>query len=111
MLKKRWYALKSRQGQGVVEYGILAGGVALVCLVAVAILRHKSSDLMGAVAGSLPGAHADDGGPFVSRKLVNTQQDTNGVVYLDPAHPGSLATNMGMPGIDALVVEGTDLAP
>ncbi|TWT58863.1 hypothetical protein KOR42_22500 [Thalassoglobus neptunius] len=111
MLKKLRNVLKSRKGQGMVEYGILVGGVALVCLVAVAILGHKSNDLMASVAASLPGAHADDQGPIVSGKLVNTQTDTNGVVYLDPTNPGSLATNMGMPGIETLVVEGADLAP
>lgn len=110
-MKKMLQILKSRKGQGMVEYGILVGGVALVCLVAVAILGHKASDLMGATAASLPGAHADDTGPIVSGKLVNTTADTNGVIYLDPANPGSLATNMGIPGIDALVVEGADLSP
>ena len=94
-----------------VEYGILVGGVALVCLVAVAILGHKSNDLMAACAASLPCAHDDDVGPIVSGKLVNTQQDTNGVVYLDPTSPGSMADNMGMPGIDTLVIEADDLAP
>ena len=111
MLKKLRNVLKSRKGQGMVEYGILVGGIALVCLVAVAILGHKSNDLLSATAASLPGAHADDNGGIVSGKLVNTQQDTNGVVYLDPTSPGSLAGNMGMPGIDSLVVEADDLAP
>jgi pilus assembly protein Flp/PilA len=111
MLRKSRSVLKSRKGQGLVEYGILVGGVALVCLVAVAILGHKSNDLMSAVAASLPGAHADDNGPIVSGKLVNTQTDTNGVVYLDPTSPGSMAGNLGMPGIDALVVEAEDLTP
>jgi len=110
-MKKMLRTLKSRKGQSLVEYGILVGGVALVCLVAVAILGHKSSDLLGATAASLPGAHADDQGPIASGKLVNTQADTNGVIYLDPTSPGSLATNMGLPGVDSLVVEGADLAP
>ena len=111
MLKKLRNVSKSRKGQGMVEYGILVGGVALVCLVAVAILGHKASDLLGAVAASLAGAHADDQGPIVSGKLVNTVVDTNGVIYLDPTTPGSLATNMGLPGIEVLVVEGALLAP
>ncbi|TWT58852.1 hypothetical protein KOR42_22390 [Thalassoglobus neptunius] len=111
MLRKLRNVLKSRKGQGMVEYGILVGGVALVCLVAVATMGHKSNDLMAACAAALPCAHDDDQGPIVSGKLVNTQQDTNGVVYLDPTNPGSLASNMGMPGIDTLVIEGGDLAP
>ena len=111
MLQKFRNVLKSKKGQGLVEYGILVGGVALVCLAAVAILGHKSNDLLATVAASLPGAHADDVGPIASGKLVNTVQDTNGVIYLDANTPGSLETNMGIPGITALVVEGGDLAP
>lgn len=103
--------LKNKKGQGMVEYGILVGGIALVCLVAVAILGHKANDLLAVSAAALPGAHTDDNGPIVSGKLVNTLQDTNGVVYLDTATPGSIAGNVGIPGADALSVEAADLAP
>ena len=110
MLKKICATLKSRKGQGLVEYGILVGGVALVCLVAVAILGHKSNDLIAVCAASLPCAHDDDIGPIVSGKLVNTQQDTNGVIYLDSS-TGSLSDNLGIPGAAALSIEAGDLAP
>jgi pilus assembly protein Flp/PilA len=111
MLTKLRNLLRNKKGQSLVEYGIIVGGVALVALVAVAILGHKTNDLIATVAASLPGAHADDVGPIVSGKLVNTQQDTNGVVYLDASTPGSIAANVGIPGIDALVVEAEDLVP
>ena len=111
MLKKLRNVLKSRKGQGLVEYGILVGGVALVCLVAVAILGHKANDLLAVTAGSLPGAHADDNGPIVSGKLVNTAQDTNGVIFLDGTDPGTLAGNLGIPGADQLSIEAEDLTP
>lgn len=111
MLQKLRNVLKSKKGQGLVEYGILVGGVALVCLVAVAILGHKTNDLLAVTAGALPGAHADDNGPIVSGKLVNTEQDTNGVIYLDTSEPGSIADNLGIPGANALSVEAEDLAP
>ena len=111
MLSKFRKMLQNRKGQSLVEYGILIGGVALICLAAVAILGHKSNDLIATVAAALPGAHDDDVGPIVSGKLVNTTQDTNGVVYLDASNPGSISGNVGIPGIDSLVVEAGDLAP
>ncbi|QDU39010.1 hypothetical protein Mal4_33430 [Maioricimonas rarisocia] len=111
MLSNSRKMLRNRKGQSLVEYGILIGGVALICLAAVAILGHKSNDLISTVAAALPGAHDDDIGPIVSGKLVNTSQDTNGVVYLDASSPGSIEGNVGIPGIGALVVEADDLAP
>lgn len=105
MLKRMRNVSKCRKGQSLVEYGILIGGVALICLAAVAILGHKSNDLIASVAAALPCAHDDDIGPIVSGKLVNTTQDTNGVVYLDASTPGSIEGNVGIPGIGALVVE------
>ncbi|MEZ6066726.1 MAG: class III signal peptide-containing protein [Planctomycetaceae bacterium] len=54
MLRKLNRILRNKKGQGLVEYGILVGGVALVCLAAVAILGHKTNDLVATVAGALP---------------------------------------------------------
>ena len=112
MLKKLRNVLKSRKGQSLVEYGILVGGVALVCLAAVAILGHKSNDLLASVAAAMPGAHADDNGPIVSGKLVNTAATgANGEIHLDATSPGSIEGNVGIPGIGALVVEPEDAFP
>jgi pilus assembly protein Flp/PilA len=110
MLTKLRNLLRNKKGQSLVEYGIIIGGVALVTLAAVAILGHKTNDLVASVAAALPGAHEDDVGPIVSGKLVNTTQDANGVIYLDASNPGSIANNVGIPGIDALVVEADELA-
>lgn len=109
MLTKLRNLLKNKKGQSLVEYGIIIGGVALVALAAVAILGHKTNDLIASVAASLPGAHEDDTGPIVSGKLVNTTQDaTTGAIYLNASAPGSIAGNVGIPGIDTLVVEPED---
>jgi len=45
VVQKLRRVLKNKKGQGLVEYGILVGGVALVCLAAVSILGHKTNDL------------------------------------------------------------------
>ncbi|MCA9072481.1 MAG: hypothetical protein KDA84_26335 [Planctomycetaceae bacterium] len=110
MLTKLRNVLRNKKGQSLVEYGIIIGGVALVTLAAVAILGHKTNDLVASVAAALPGAHADDQGPIASGKLVNTTTDDNGVIYLDASNPGSIGSNVGIPGIENLVVEGGDLS-
>jgi Flp pilus assembly pilin Flp len=73
-----------RKGAALVEYALLVAGVALICLVAVAILGHKTNDMIGATAATLPGAHVDDNGPIVAGKLVETVKDpTTGAITLD----------------------------
>lgn len=69
MLRKMF---RSKKGQGLVEYGLIIAGVALICAVAISIFGHKTSDLISAVSTVLPGAHADDNGPIVSGKLIET---------------------------------------
>ena len=104
MLLKLRRVLKSKKGQGLVEYGILVGGVALVTLAAVAILGHKTNDLVATVAAALPGAHADDNGPITSGKLVATTLNGSGLT-LDATSPGSIEDNLGIAGISQLVLE------
>ncbi|QDU16189.1 hypothetical protein CA11_40180 [Gimesia maris] len=104
MLKHFRKTLRSKAGQGLVEYGILVGGVALVTLAAVAILGHKTNDLVATVAAVIPCAHEDDTGPIVSGKLVATTSNGSGLV-LDVSNPGSFSSNLGITGVDALVVE------
>ncbi len=99
---------KNKKGQGLVEYGILVGGIALVALAATAILGHKTTDLIGTVAAALPGAHDDCVGPIISGKLVNTTAgaaETGTGLVLDASSPGSLAGNLGIAGAEGLVVE------
>jgi Flp pilus assembly pilin Flp len=67
---------RSKKGQGLVEYGLIIAGVALICAAAVSVFGHKTSDLIAAVATVLPGAHGDDNGPMVSGKLIETTAAT-----------------------------------
>ena len=62
----------NKKGQGLVEYGLIIAGVALICAAAVSVFGHKTSDLIAAVATVLPGAHQDDNAPMVSGKLIKT---------------------------------------
>ena len=59
MLKRLF---KNRKGAALVEYGLLIAGVALVSSAAVSMFGHKTSDLIGAMAAVLPGAHSGDNG-------------------------------------------------
>ncbi|MEZ6089998.1 MAG: class III signal peptide-containing protein [Pirellulaceae bacterium] len=78
--------LRNKKGQGLVEYGLIIAGVALICAAAVSVFGHKTSDLISAVATILPGAHADDNAPMVSGKLIETAEDaTTGGIALDVA--------------------------
>ena len=102
---------RNKKGQGLVEYGILVGGIALVCLAATAILGHKTNDLIATVAAVLPGAHAHSNAPIVSGKLVATTGDGDdgeaGALRLDVSGSRSMADNLGLDqgGLEALIVE------
>lgn len=74
---------RDRKGQGLVEYGLIIAGVALIAAVSVSIFGHKTSDLIAAVATVLPGAHADDNGPIVSGKLIETTGADDGPITLN----------------------------
>lgn len=67
---------RNRKGQGLVEYGLIIAGVALICAAAVSVFGHKTSDLISAVATVLPGAHGEDNGPITSGKLIETTAST-----------------------------------
>ncbi|MDB5341639.1 MAG: signal peptide protein [Schlesneria sp.] len=71
--------LKSKKGQGLVEYALLIAGVALISAAAVSTFGHKTSDLIAAVATVLPGAHQDDNNPIVSGHLIETKAGTGGI--------------------------------
>ena len=96
--------LRSKKGQGLVEYGILVGGIALVALAATAILGHKTTDLIGTVAAALPSAHAGENAPIVSGQLVATADDGSGALVLDASGTNDFSTNLGIDG-EGLVVE------
>jgi pilus assembly protein Flp/PilA len=42
--------LRNKKGQGLVEYGLLIAGVALICAATVSVFGHKTNDLLGATA-------------------------------------------------------------
>lgn len=54
--------LKEEQGQSMVEYGIVLGGVAAVSYIAVVFLGDRVADLYAWMANHLPGGEQDDGG-------------------------------------------------
>ncbi len=76
---------RRRRGAALVEYGLIVSGVALISAAAVSIFGHKTNDLIAAVATVLPGAHADDNGPIVSGKIIETATDTAGNISLSTA--------------------------
>ena len=67
--------LRNKKGQGLVEYGLIIAGVALISAAAVSIFGHKVSDLIAATAAVLPGAHEDDNDGILSGKLIETKND------------------------------------
>lgn len=77
--------LKNRRGAALLEYALLIAGVALIAAASVSIFGHKTTDLISAVAAIIPGAHADDNGPLVSGKLIETTEASSGQIQLDAA--------------------------
>lgn len=78
--------LRNKRGQGLVEYGLIIAGVALICAAAISVFGHKTNDLISAVTTILPGAHDDDNAPIVSGKLIETEVNANtGGIQVDVA--------------------------
>jgi len=46
--------LRSRKGQGLVEYALLIGGISMVCIIAVSFFGVRVANLLVAQAGTLP---------------------------------------------------------
>jgi pilus assembly protein Flp/PilA len=69
MLRKMF---RNKKGQGLVEYGLIIAGVALISAAAISVFGHKTSDLISAVAAILPGAHAEDNAPMFSGSIIET---------------------------------------
>ena len=105
--------LRNKKGQGLVEYGLLIAGVALICAAAVSVFGHKTSDLFAAVATVLPGAHSDDNAPIASGKLIETANNGTAIALdaagiLANAGTPRLGVNVGVPaaeGFGGLVLE------
>ncbi len=75
--------IRNRKGQGLVEYALIIAGVTLIAAVGISIFGHKVSDMINAVAVVLPGAHADDNGPIVSGKVIETTPASAGPITTD----------------------------
>ena len=75
--------LRNKKGQGLVEYGLIIAGVALISAASISIFGHKTTDLISAVAVVLPCAHTDDNGAMVSGKLIETTSAEDGNIALD----------------------------
>lgn len=98
MLRTIRNMFRSKKGQGLVEYGLIIAGVALICAAAISVFGHKTSDLISEVASVLPGAHADDNGPMISGKLIETTGADTGSITLDVA---TIALNSDSGRLDA----------
>ena len=111
--------LRNEKGAALLEYSLLAAGVALISAAGVAIFGHKTNDMISSVASIMPGAHADDNGPILSGKIIETTSaEGGGTISVNVAeivtNSGStrLANNLGVDGTDAglggLVLETGD---
>lgn len=102
MLRKLF---SNKKGQGLVEYGLIIAGVALICAAAVSVFGHKTSDLISAVAAVLPGAHAGDNAPITSGALIETTAgSTTAPIELDAA---AIVANAGNSRLGNNVLGGT----
>ena len=103
--------LRNDKGAALLEYSLLAAGVALISAAGVAIFGHKTNDLISSVAAIMPGAHDDDNGPITSGKLIETTTDAQGGIVvdvqaaIDGAGQTRLGNNLGLANLDSLVLE------
>lgn len=94
---------RNRRGQSLVEYGILVGAIAVVCLAATALLGHKVGYLIGTTAALLPAVSDSGDVPVFVGKLVKTDR-SSGEVRLSSV-PGTFSGNLGIIGADGLVTD------
>lgn len=94
---------RNRRGQSLVEYGILVGAIAVVCLAATTMLGHKVGYLIGTSAALLPSADAGDTGPLFVGKLVNTTNNGSSIGL--SSVPGTFQNNLGITGANGLVTD------
>lgn len=100
-------ARNAKRGAALVEYGLIVAGVALVCVVAVAIFGHKTAQVLAVSASTLPGAQEEENGAIQVGKIVDTKQDGAGNIVLDTEADNSLGNNYGLTQaqVDQLVVD------
>lgn len=96
---------RDEKGAALLEYALLAAGVALVSAAGVAVFGHKTNDMISSVAAIMPGAHADDNAPIRSGKIIETAQDADGAIAVDVAtiiantNSQRLGNNLGVAGL------------
>lgn len=93
---------RRRKGQALVEYALLLAGIALVCVVAVAMVGHKTSNILAVVAAVLPGAHADDNKPIKVQGILPIDKSGT-TITLDAAN---LVDAAGVDRMQALLGPG-----
>ena len=86
--------LRNRKGAALVEYSLLVAGIALIGAAAVSTFGHKTSDMIGAVAAIMPGAHTDDNNPIVSGKIIETTVGTGNGAGIAGAAKDSIAIDV-----------------
>jgi Flp pilus assembly pilin Flp len=77
--------VKEEKGAAMVEYALLVAGVALICAGSVSVFGHKTNDMIGTVAVTLPGAHLDDNNPINSGHIIETAVQANGSIGVNQA--------------------------
>lgn len=97
-------------GQALVEYALLLAGIALVCVVAVAMVGHKTSNILAVVAAVLPGAHAEDNKPITVKGILPIDKSGTTITLdaanlVDPAGVDRMAGLLGAGGGELLVID------
>lgn len=102
--------INNQKGAALLEYSLLAAGIALMSAAGVSIFGHKTNDMISSVATIMPGAHADDNGPIVSGKIIETTGADTGQISVDTAaiatgtDTSRLSNNLGV-DVTGLVLE------
>ena len=92
--------LRCKKGAALLEYSLLAAGVALVSAAGVAIFGHKTNAMISAVAAIMPGAHADDNAPIFSGKIIETGLNAAGGLAVNVSDPAGVLANNGTPRLE-----------
>lgn len=103
---------RTRRGQGLVEYALLLGAIAVVVLLSVSLLGHKSNDIVATLAVTLPGAHSDDNLTIDSGELVESKANAANDTVIINATSLATAAPGGVRGTERLGTNagfGTDL--
>lgn len=99
---------RCKKGAALLEYSLLAAGVSLIAAAGVSLLGHQTNDLIGAVAAIMPGAHADDNGPILSGKLIETTTNADGNIVVNVAAAAAggprLGNNIGVPDLGTTLI-------